>query len=140
MAESERFELSVRYHRTHAFQACSFNHSDNSPRAIKIKLFTSATLASLARFKESCQEKKAAQRQILRVHIILNRRQNMREFVCLSSCAIILPFPYCTLHKFCIFPASISASYSCSCSSSCFRRLSSNASDISSRALMASFS
>ena len=31
MAESERFELSVQYHRTHAFQACSFNHSDNSP-------------------------------------------------------------------------------------------------------------
>jgi len=30
--------------------------------------------------------------------------------------------------------------YSCSCASSCFRRLSSNASDISSRSLMASFS
>ena len=69
----------------------------------KIKLFTSATLASLARFKESCQEKKkAAQQQILRVHIILDRRKNMREFVCLSSRAIILPFPYCTLHKICI--------------------------------------
>ena len=105
----------------------------------KIKLFTSATLASLARFKESCQEKKkTAQRQILRVHIILDRRKNMREFVCLSSCAIILPFPYCTLHKFCIFPASSSVSYSCSCSSSCLRRLSSNASDISSRSLMIS--
>ena len=32
MAESERFELSVRYQRTHDFQSCSFNHSDNSPQ------------------------------------------------------------------------------------------------------------
>jgi hypothetical protein len=55
----------------------------------KIKLFTSATLASLARFKESCQEKKkAAQRQILRVHIILDRRENMQGFIFFSSLAI----------------------------------------------------
>ena len=31
MAESERFELSVRYQRTHDFQSCSLSHSDNSP-------------------------------------------------------------------------------------------------------------
>ena len=37
MAESERFELSVQYHRTHAFQACSFNHSDNSPLCLNNK-------------------------------------------------------------------------------------------------------
>ena len=36
MAESERFELSVQYHRTHAFQACSFNHSDTSPKRVLI--------------------------------------------------------------------------------------------------------
>ena len=34
MAESERFELSVRYHRTHDFQSCSLSHSDNSPRRL----------------------------------------------------------------------------------------------------------
>ena len=39
MAESERFELSVQYHRTHAFQACSFNHSDNSPHCLNNKKF-----------------------------------------------------------------------------------------------------
>ena len=31
VAESERFELSVQFCRTHTFQACSLNHSDNSP-------------------------------------------------------------------------------------------------------------
>ena len=40
MAESERFELSVQYYRTHAFQACSFNHSDNSPQCSTIRSYS----------------------------------------------------------------------------------------------------
>ncbi len=35
MAEREGFEPSVRYKRTHAFQACSLNRSDISPAAFK---------------------------------------------------------------------------------------------------------
>lgn len=31
MAEREGFEPSVRFWRTHTFQACSLNHSDTSP-------------------------------------------------------------------------------------------------------------
>ena len=31
MAEREGFEPSVRFWRTHTFQACSFNRSDTSP-------------------------------------------------------------------------------------------------------------
>ena len=31
LAESERFELSIRFWRIHDFQSCSFGHSDNSP-------------------------------------------------------------------------------------------------------------
>ena len=33
MAERAGFEPAVRYLRTHAFQACSLNHSDTSPQA-----------------------------------------------------------------------------------------------------------
>ena len=34
LAESEGFEPSVRYKHTHAFQACSLSHSDNSPCSV----------------------------------------------------------------------------------------------------------
>ncbi len=32
LAVREGFEPSIRYSRIHAFQACSFNHSDTSPQ------------------------------------------------------------------------------------------------------------
>jgi hypothetical protein len=38
LAEREGFEPSVRYKRTHAFQACSLNRSDISPRSVNYRL------------------------------------------------------------------------------------------------------
>ena len=72
MAESERFELSVQYHRTHAFQACSFNHSDNSPYAL-LKDAILFCIARTAKWQSRLQRKLFYYKQSILVNSFLKR-------------------------------------------------------------------
>ncbi len=53
MAEREGFEPSIRC-RIHTFQACSFSHSDTSPKSYCLPYFTEFTLFSVFRSTTAC--------------------------------------------------------------------------------------